>query len=84
MDPKDKTYLKSKFKDEFDAICKTEFWKDYVVRLDGERKSASRHCETDMAEDVPRYQGMVRAIDVVIGLPLKVLEVAPKKPQEGK
>ncbi len=79
MEIKDKTYLKSKLKDEFDAICKTEFWRDYTARIVDERKLASRHCETDMAEDVPRYQGMVRAIDVVIGLPLKVIEAAPKK-----
>jgi len=79
LELKDKSYLKGKLKEEYDAICKTEFWRDYTARLDDERKLASRHCETDMAEDVPRYQGIVRAIDVVIGLPLKVLEAAPRK-----
>ena len=79
MEKKDLAYLKGKLKDEYEAICKTNFWKDYVARIDDERKSASRHCETDAAEDVPRYQGFVRAVDAIKGLPSQVLEVAPRK-----
>jgi len=79
MELKDKSYLKNKLKDEYEQICKTEFWLDYVARLKDERAIASRHCETDMMEDIPRYQGFVRAIDTVMGLPSKILDIAPKK-----
>jgi hypothetical protein len=79
MDIKDKAYLKGKLREEFEQIQKTEFWKDYIARLEDERNSAVSHCLTDSAEDVPRYQGAVRAIKTIEGLPSKVLEVAPKK-----
>ncbi len=79
MELKDRAYLKNKLKDEYDQICKTEFWRDYTARLEDERKLASRHCETDLMEDIPRYQGFVKAIDTVKGLPSKILDVAPKK-----
>jgi hypothetical protein len=32
-----------------------------------------------MMEDIPRYQGFVKAIDTVKGLPVKILDLAPKK-----
>jgi len=79
MEPRDASYLKKKLKDEYDQICKTEFWRDFMDRLDSTRKWASGHCETDMMEDIPRYQGFVKAIDTVKGLPVKILDLAPKK-----
>lgn len=79
MELKDKTYLKSQLKDEFDAICKTAFWRDFWARVEIEKRIAISHCVTDPAEDVPRYQGAVRCLDMVLGLPLNVLEATPLK-----
>ncbi len=79
MEIKDKSYLKKQLKDEYDAICKTAFWKDYIARLEIEKKIATSHCVTDPAEDVPRYQGTVRAYKSILRLPLEVIEVTPIK-----
>lgn len=79
MEIKDKIYLQEKLKDEYAKICQTEFWKDYLKRLGQERELAVKHCISDPAEDVPKYQGAVRALDTVMGLPIRILEVAPLK-----
>jgi len=77
MELKDRAYLKGKLKDEFKQIEQTEFWKDYIVRLGDERKIASRRCETE--EDPRIYQGFIRCIDTVNGLPTEITEVVPRK-----
>lgn len=77
MELKDRAYLKGKLKDEFKQIEQTGFWKDYMVRLGDERRIASRHCETDI--DVLKWQGFIRCIDTVYGLPTEVIEVTPRK-----
>jgi hypothetical protein len=77
MEPKDKTYLKKQLKDEYEAISKTAFWRDYALRLEDERRAASRHCETD--ENIAKWQGFIRCIDTVSGLPAEVIGVTPRK-----
>ena len=81
MEPRDLVKVKSQLKKEFEEIERTTFWREYVARLEDERRIASRHCETDSLDDVPKYQGKVDAIDAIRGLPLKVLEVSPRKIQ---
>jgi hypothetical protein len=80
MEENDLAYLKGQLKKEFETICQTEFWKDYIARMDDERKVSSRHCETD--EDVSVHQGIIRGIDLVKRLPVDVLDVTPRKIQK--
>lgn len=82
LDQKDLMKLKGELKKEFEEIQRTRFWQDYAARLDDEREGASRHCETDKVEEVPKYQGMVRAIDAIKGLPAQVLAATPRKKQK--
>jgi hypothetical protein len=63
---------KKKAQSEFQGIEKTEFWKEYCVLLNDERKRASGHCEKD--PDVSAWQGAIRAIDRIKNLPDRVLE----------
>jgi hypothetical protein len=77
MEPKDLAYLKGQLKKEYDTVSQTAFWKDYIARIDDERKISSRHCETD--EDVSIHQGIIRGIDLVKRLPADVLGVTPRK-----
>lgn len=83
MEIQDLTYLKGQLKKEYEEICKTEFWKDYQNRLQDERKSASRLCETELPEKVQRHQGFVRGIDTALGLHLRILEITPRKSTGG-
>ncbi len=79
MEQKDKVYLKGKLKEEYEQIVRMEFWQDYIKRIKQERDIAVSHCVTDPTEDVPRYQGAIRSLDIVLGLPNKILEITPLK-----
>jgi hypothetical protein len=77
MDARERVHLKAELKKQYEQICATEFWKDFMARLEDERKSASRHCETD--EDVAKWQGFIRGIETIKGLPAEVIGVASRK-----
>ena len=70
---------KARLKDEYDAISKTEFWREYIARIEDDRKLASSHCETDAADKVQVSQGAVRALKAIQGLPNAILLAEPRK-----
>ena len=77
MDAREKAHVKVELKKQYEQICATDFWLDFMARIEDERRVASRRCETD--EDVTKWQGFIRCIDTVKGIHLDVIEATPRK-----
>lgn len=79
MEEKDLILLKGKLREEYEAICRTDFWKNYIKRITQEMDIYIKHCLTDPPDNVSKYQGAVAATKRIMELPSRVLEVAPMK-----
>lgn len=54
---------KDDYKQEFEEVSKTKFWRVYHEKVMKYRKDVSRRCETDPIDRVERAQGEAFAVD---------------------
>lgn len=74
----------NKFESEYESICSTQFWKEYVSRYEAFLHSTTANllvCPLDLVE---RTRGSIEAIEFITRLPNKIIKSINTNIEEGE
>ena len=68
--------------DEYANVVDSEFWKTYIKNITNLRDSQVKQLESAPLEKISRIQGGISSIDLILGLPERIIRSITDKPTQ--